>query len=68
MQGGRRTANRVFVRKPERDQLKDLNIDGDNIKMNIGELRQEDVKFIDLTQGRGIWQTLLKKGMKQGVA
>jgi len=49
MQGGRRTANRVFVRKPERDQLKDLNIDGDNIKMNIGELRQGNVKLIDLT-------------------
>jgi glutamine cyclotransferase len=68
MQDGRRTAYMVFVRKPERGQLKGLNIDGDNIKMNTGEIGQEDVKLIDLTQGRIIWQTLVKKVMKQGVA
>ena len=48
--------------------MKDLIIDGDNIKMNIGEIRQEDVKLIDLAQGRNSWKTLVKKLMKQGVA
>jgi len=48
--------------------LKDLSIDGDNIKINIGEIRQGGVKLIDLTQGRNSWQTHVKKVIKQGVA
>jgi hypothetical protein len=49
------------------DQLKDLNIDGDNIKMSIEEIRQEGVKLIDLVHGRNSWQTVVKM-MEQGVA
>ena len=45
--------------------MEDLSIDGDNIKMNIGEIRREDVELIDLVHARNRWQTLVKKVMKQ---
>ena len=50
----------------EWDQLKDLRVGGDNIKKNIGEIRQEDFKLIDLAHGRNSWQTLVKKKDERG--
>jgi len=67
-QGGRRIAYRICVSKLERkgpvERSKHRRC---NIEMNIGEIRHEDVKLIDLAEGRNRWQTLLKKVMKQGL-
>jgi len=47
----------------ERNHLEDIGVDGDNIKINLQEVRWGCVDWIDLAQDKKSWRALVKAVM-----